>query len=201
VAYEAIGSLRPVVDDVASFDGDAVIAAAAAITIESALRHGCFHADLRLENLLVGADGELVIVGCGTLGRLDVATRRSALEYLTAVLSGDFDGQINAMRLAGAVPDHVDVGALRRDLEANEALDPMLILGGGEASLVTALREAVTLLVRHRLRPPLDVVMFVRSVFALRALIHRIDPERSLMAALFPLLQRLPDLRASLDDR
>lgn len=88
------------------------------------------------------------------------------LDHLAAVLGGDFDGQVAAMRATGAVSDGVDVDRLVADLAAAQALQPMTILAGGETPLLGALREAIELLLRHRLRPPLEVVLLVRTLSA-----------------------------------
>jgi hypothetical protein len=56
----------------------------------------------------------------------------------------------------------------------------------------------MVVLLRHRLRPPIDVVLFVRTLFTLRSLLAIVAPQRSLIDALLPLIQRLPDLRADL---
>jgi ubiquinone biosynthesis protein len=185
----------------AAHDVDAEKAAAAlvGITVEAALARGVFHADLRPEHLGVLDDGRLVLWGCGTLGSFTPDTRRGALKYLVAVLSGDFEGQVEAMRLSGAVPDGVDVGALVADLAAAEALQPMAMLAGGQQSALAGMRQAVTLLLKHRLRPPIEVVLFVRNLFALRSLLARMSPEADLLAALMPLVQRLPQLAQELD--
>lgn len=196
IATEAFDGAVPLERGTARLDVDAVIAGLVAVTVEAALTDGVFHADLRPEHLLALPDGRLAIAGCGTVGRLDPATRRAALDYLATVLSGDFDGQVAAMRATGAVPDGVDVDRLVADLAAAQALQPMTILAGGETSLLGALREAMELLLRHRLRPPLEVVLLVRTLFALRSLIKVVDPDRSLLDALLPLIARLPELRA-----
>lgn len=181
-----------------TFDGERVLRSYLGITIESALTSGVFHADLRPEHLVVIPDGRLSVVGFGALGRFDLAIRRGALKYLTSVFSGDVDGQIEAMRMTGAVPDGVDVGALARDLSASAALQPMQMLTGGEGAIVAGLREAVQLLLRHRLRPPLEVTLFVRNVFALNAFVKSLGDNVTLMSALMPLVQRLPQLNAEL---
>jgi hypothetical protein len=75
----------------------------------------------------------------------------------------------------------------------------MAILSGGGDAITTALGDSVRILLRHRLRPPVDVVLFVRNVFAFREILATIAPETSLFAALIPLVQRLPDLAARLE--
>jgi ubiquinone biosynthesis protein len=195
VVFEDLGG-APL--DESSFDADRVLRSYLGITIESALTNGVFHADLRPEHLVIVPDGRLSVVGFGALGRFDIDIRRGALKYLTSVFSGDVDAQIEAMRMTGAVPDGVDVEALARDLSASSALQPMQMLTGGEGAIVAGLKEAVRLLLRHRLRPPLEVTLFVRNVFALNAFVKSLGGNVTLMSALMPLVQRLPQLNAEL---
>lgn len=195
VVFEDLGG-APL--DESSFDADRVLRSYLGITIESALTNGVFHADLRPEHLVIVPDGRLSVVGFGALGRFDIDIRRGALKYLTSVFSGDVDAQIEAMRMTGAVPAGVDVEALARDLSASSALQPMQMLTGGEGAIVAGLKEAVRLLLRHRLRPPLEVTLFVRNVFALNAFVKSLGGDVTLMSALMPLVQRLPQLNAEL---
>lgn len=175
------------------------IAAYTRATLEVGLASGVFHADLRPEHLVVLPEGTLAVVGCGTLGRFDLATRRAAFGFLTALFAGDHQGQVDAMRLAGAVPDDVDTDALVADLACAPSLSPMVMLSGGGDAITNALGDSVRILVRHRLRPPVDVVLFVRNVFAFREILAAVAPETSLIAALMPLVQRLPELAARLE--
>lgn len=198
VVLERVGG-RPFAAAAHDVDADKAAAALVGITVESALVRGVFHADLRPEHLGVLDDGRLALWGCGTLGCFTPETRRGALRYLMAVLSGDFEGQVEAMRLSGAVPDGVNVDALVADLAAAEALQPMAMLAGGQQSALAGMRQAVTLLLEHQLRPPVEVVLFVRNLFALRSLLARMSPEADLLAALMPLMQRLPALAQELD--
>ena len=198
VVFERVDG-RPFAEAAQDVDAEKAGAALVGITLESGLAHGVFHADLRPEHLAVRDDGGLVVWGCGTLGRFDRDTRRGALNYLVAVLSGDFEGQVAAMRLTGAVGPGVDVDALVADLARSEVLQPMAMLSGGEQSVLTGLRAAVALLLKHNLRPPMSVVLFVRNLFALRALLARMSPGADLLAALMPLMQRLPQLAQELE--
>jgi hypothetical protein len=75
----------------------------------------------------------------------------------------------------------------------------MAMLAGGQQSALAGMRQAVTLLLEHQLRPPVEVVLFVRNLFALRSLLARMSPEADLLAALMPLMQRLPALAQELD--
>ena len=181
-------------------DPDAAIAAVIQASLEAGLAVGVFHADIRPEHLVVLPDASLGVVGCGTLGRFDLPTRRAAFGFLTSLFSGDHRAQVEAMALGGAVPDGVDTEALVADLAAAPALSPAAMLSGGGDAITGALSDAVRILLRHRLRPPVDVTMFVRNVFAFRELLGTLAPETSPFLALMPLVQRLPDLQARLEE-
>jgi ubiquinone biosynthesis protein len=198
VVFEDIGGV-PLQESGGDFDIGRVLRGFLALSVESALLTGVFHADLRAENLVLGSDGRLGVIGYGTVGHFDLAVRRGALRYLTSIFTGDVDGQIEGLRMTGAVPPEVDLPALARDLAATEALQPMQMMTGGQEAIVVGLKEAVALLLRHQLRPPLEVTLFVRNVFALNAFIRRFAPESNLMMAMMPLVQKLPDMAAALE--
>lgn len=192
---------RPFAQAHQSLDVDKTVAALIGVTIDAALECGGFHIDMAPEHLMVLDNGNLGIVGCGSMGHFDLQTRRAALLYLTSVLSGDFENQVESMRLAGAVPEGTDIEALVHDLSTTEALQPATMMMGGEESMVGGLKEAMLVLLRHKIRPPLEEVLFVRNVFMLRNLFASLSPDVSMMMALMPLLQKLPELNARLNPR
>jgi ubiquinone biosynthesis protein len=169
----------------------------ASLLVLCAVGRGVFHADAGPEHLLRTSDGTITLVGCPVLGRLTPALRRAGYAYLTAVLSNDHAAQVEAMREAGAVPDGVDEEALIADLVAGGSIDPVALLdASGQEALLDGLRDAVGILLRHRLRPPLEVVLLVRGLFALQQVLPLASPGSSLTAVLLPLLPRLPELAA-----
>jgi ubiquinone biosynthesis protein len=179
-------------------DPTVALASLISLTLEPALTHGVFWADPSPDHLLVTPDGGLALIGVGAAGRLTPQLRRAGIRFLTSVVSGDAEGQVEAMQLAGAVPPGADLGALMDDLRSAETLQVHNILMGGEAGLLGGLRDATRILLAHQLQPPLDVVLLLRTVFALGETAERIAPGAGgLMAGLLPLFQRLPDLIAA----
>lgn len=187
-------------DDQLPADPMAVGTGLAAILVLAAVGRGVFHADPGPEHLLRAPDGHIVLVGCPVLGRLTPDLRRAGYAYLTSVLSGDHAAQVEAMRDAGAIPHGTDTEALVADLATGGSLDPMALLGAdGPGALLDGLREAVAILLRHRLRPPLEVVLLVSGLFALQRVLPLAAPGASLTGSLLPLLPRLPELAADGD--
>ena len=79
--------------------------------LNQALRDGFFHADLHQGNLFVAADGALVPVDFGIMGRLDRDTRRFMADMLLAFVTGDYRRAAEVHFTAGYVPDDKSVDA------------------------------------------------------------------------------------------
>lgn len=178
-------------------DPEGVMAALTAITFESALVHGTFWADPAAEHLLLLRDGRVALVGAGTVGHFSPQLRRAGICFLRSVMSGDYAGQVEAMRIADATPAGLDVAALESELESAEALQVSTIIFGGEQALLDALAATVRILLQYDIKPPVEVGLLLRTVFALDSVAKRIMPEGGgLMATIMSLMPRLPELLA-----
>jgi len=171
----------------------------AALTFESALAAGVFAADIRGEQIAVLPDGRLGLIGAAAVGRLDLTTRRAALDLLPALLSGDVDGQAVALRDLGIAPDGPGAETLLADLAAVQPANPLALFNGQGGGVGGLGREAVTVLLRHGVTPPLELVQLGRAVLSLRTLFRQTSTPGGLVAALLPLLGRVYELRAQLD--
>ena len=74
----------------AGLDPLAVLEKATGAFFRQVFRDGFFHADLHSGNLFVGADGNIVAVDFGIMGRLDRRARRHIGEMLLAFLNRDY---------------------------------------------------------------------------------------------------------------
>ncbi|MCU0268231.1 MAG: AarF/UbiB family protein [Acidimicrobiales bacterium] len=178
-------------------DPAGALAALASVTLESALVDGIFWADPAPEHLIALPDGRLGVLRVAVLGRLTPELRAAGILLLKSIVTGDAEGQVRAMALAGALPTDVDPALVAAELSASPLLDPMQLLLGGQDALLAALREVVRIMLAHRMRPPVEVGLLLRTVFALGRLSDVLLPQGGgLAAALVPMLPRLPDLLA-----
>ena len=83
---------------------DAVLEKAARGFFNQIFRDGFFHADLHPGNLFVDAQGDIVAVDFGIMGRLDSDTRRYLAEMLLGFLTGDYGRVARVHFEAGYVP-------------------------------------------------------------------------------------------------
>jgi ubiquinone biosynthesis protein len=85
-------------------DIDAVLARAAAIFFNQVFRDGYFHGDQHPGNMAVAADGAIVAVDFGIMGRLDRQTRFTLADMLLAFLDRDYRRLAQVHIEAGYVP-------------------------------------------------------------------------------------------------
>lgn len=190
--FTAPADAVPMLHAVEWVDAAAAVPGLLAVTVEGALTHGVFHADLRAEDLLVRPDGSLLLVGCTALGRLAPNERRGVFDYALALFSGDAQQQVDALVTMGAAPEGVST-ALVADLSATLSL--RTLAGLTEASAMRRGAQTVaTLARRHGLRPPPQVIALFRSMLAFQAVVRVIAPRLSPVQAFFPLAPRLPGL-------
>lgn len=190
--FTAPADAVPMLHAVELVDVAAALPGLLGVTVEGALSHGVFHADVRAEDLLVRPDGSLLLVGCTALGRLAPNERRGVFDYALALFSGDAQRQVDALVTMGAAPEGVSA-ALVADLSATLSL--RTLAGLTEAS---AMRRGVhtmaTLARRHGLRPPPQVIALFRSMLAFQAVVRVIAPRLGPVQAFYPLAPRLPGL-------
>ncbi len=88
----------------AGHDPDAIVAIAARVFFNQIFRDGFFHADMHPGNLFVDAEGRIVAVDFGIMGRLDRMTRLTIAEMLLGFLTRDYKRVADVHFEAGYVP-------------------------------------------------------------------------------------------------
>jgi ubiquinone biosynthesis protein len=102
----------------AGFDPDAVLAKAVEIFFKQVFRDGFFHADMHPGNIFIDAEGGLVPVDFGIMGRLDKPTRRFLGEMLLGFLTADYQRVADVHFNAGYIPAGQDKAAFMQACRA-----------------------------------------------------------------------------------
>ena len=102
----------------AGFDPDHILARAAESFFKQVFRDGFFHGDMHPGNIFIDAEGVLVPVDFGIMGRLDRPTRRYLGEMLLGFLSGDYQRVAEVHFTAGYVPANQDKAAFMQACRA-----------------------------------------------------------------------------------
>lgn len=86
--------------------------------LTQALFNGFFHADLHQGNLFMGADGQVIAVDFGIMGRLDKKTRRTLAHILYGFITRDYYGLAQEHFDAGYVPADQSIDEFAQALRA-----------------------------------------------------------------------------------
>ncbi len=86
--------------------------------LSQAIGAGFFHADLHQGNMLLTANGDLVLIDFGIMGRLDRRARVYLAEILYGLLVGNYARVAEVHFEAGYVPPHHDMAAFATALRA-----------------------------------------------------------------------------------
>src|SRR6185295_12732884 len=78
---------------------------------------GVYHADPHPGNMLVGPDGELILLDFGAVGELSPRMREGIPEFLEAVIRRDTDAIIKALRKMGFLARNAELDVSEKVIE------------------------------------------------------------------------------------
>ncbi|OLP62259.1 2-polyprenylphenol 6-hydroxylase [Xaviernesmea oryzae] len=158
--------------------------------IQSFLRHtlrdGFFHADMHQGNLLVEADGTIVAVDFGIVGRLGKKERRFLAEILYGFITRDYMRVADVHFEAGYVPAHHDMASFAQAIRAiGEPIHGQPAETISMAKLLTLLFE-VTELFDMETRP--ELVMLQKTMVVVEGVARTLNPRFNMWKAAEPVV-------------
>lgn len=142
--------------------------------LQQALRDGFFHADMHPGNLFVDAQGRLVAVDCGIMGRLGRSERRFLAEILLGFITRDYMRTAQVHFDAGYVPAHHSVADFAQAIRAigepihNRRADEISM-----AKLLTLLFEVTAL---FDMATRTELVMLQKTMVVVEGVARKLDP-------------------------
>ena len=155
--------------------------------LRHALRDGFFHADMHPGNLFVDADGKLVAVDFGIMGRLGVKERRFLAEILYGFITRNYLRVAEVHFEAGYVPRHHSVEGFAQAIRAigepihNRKADEISM-----AKLLTLLFE-VTGLFDMRTRP--ELLLLQKTMVVVEGVGRSLDPKLDMWQVAEPVVR------------
>jgi ubiquinone biosynthesis protein len=143
--------------------------------LRHAMRDGFFHADYHPGNLFVDADGRLVAVDFGIMGRLGPKERRFLAEILYGFITRDYRRTAEIHFEAGYVPRHHSVESFAQAIRAiGEPIHNRKAEEISMARLLTLLFE-VTGLFDMRTRP--ELLLLQKTMVVAEGVARSLDPQ------------------------
>jgi ubiquinone biosynthesis protein len=155
--------------------------------LRHAMRDGFFHADMHPGNLFVDADGNLVAVDFGIMGRLGPKERRFLAEILHGFITRDYRRTAEIHFEAGYVPAHHSVESFAQAIRAiGEPIHNRAAEDISMAKLLTLLFE-VTGLFDMRTRP--ELLLLQKTMVVVEGVGRSLDPKLDIWTAAEPVVR------------
>ena len=155
--------------------------------LRHALRDGFFHADMHPGNLFIDADGRLVAVDFGIMGRLGPKERRFLAEILLGFITRDYRRTAEVHFEAGYVPSHHAVESFAQAIRAiGEPIHNRTAEDISMAKLLTLLFE-VTGLFDMRTRP--ELLLLQKTMVVVEGVARTLDSRLDMWTTAEPVVR------------
>jgi ubiquinone biosynthesis protein len=153
--------------------------------LRHAMRDGFFHADMHQGNLLVDAEGKVVAVDFGIMGRLGTKERRFLAEILHGLITRDYRRAAEVHFWAGYVPPHHAIETFAQALRAIG--EPIHGRTAEEISMADLLGQlfAYTEVFDMETRP--ELILLQKSMVIVEGVARSLDPTLNMWVAAEPI--------------
>ena len=153
--------------------------------LRHAMRDGYFHGDMHQGNLFVDAEGRVVAVDFGIMGRLGPRERRFLAEILFGLITRDYRRAAQVHFDAGYVPPHHSVEVFAQAMRAIG--EPIHGRTADEISMADLLGQlfAYTEVFDMETRP--ELILLQKSMVIVEGVARSLDPNLNLWAAAEPI--------------
>lgn len=166
-------------------------AALARVVIQSFLRHairdGFFHADMHPGNLFVDAEGRLVAVDTGIMGRLGMRERRFLAEILLGFIRRDYVRVAQVHFDAGYVPAHHSVLDFAQAIRAIG--EPIHDRRADEISMARVLTLLFEITALFDMATRTELVMLQKTMVVVEGVARRLDPHLDMWSTSEPVVR------------
>ncbi|MBE0466183.1 MAG: AarF/ABC1/UbiB kinase family protein [Candidatus Desulforudis sp.] len=181
--------------DAAGMDRAQLARTLADVILKQMLIDGIFHADPHPGNISVLPGNKLVFVDFGIIGRLSPEHKEYLGQIMLGLVRKNADMVIKAVIRTGAVPENVDLGELRRDIEKLQQKYYDVPLN--QINVSESMQDFLALAYRHRVRLPTQLTLLIKALVTADGVVRTLDPEISIVEVAKPLGRRLTAERFS----
>lgn len=159
----------------AGHDKKAIAARVLQMFLRHALRDGFFHADMHQGNLKVAANGDIVALDFGIMGRLDEYTRRVYAEILYGFIRKDYRRVAEVHFEAGYVPADRDIDEFAQALRS--VGEPIFGMDASRISMARLLAYLFEVTERFGMETRTELILLQRTMVVVEGVARSLDPE------------------------
>ena len=165
-----------------------ILARSARVFFRQVFEHGFFHADLHPGNMFIGAaDGTLLPVDFGIMGRLDRKTRFYLADMLFGFLNGDYAQVADVHFAAGYIPRDQSRESF---MQACRAIgEPVKDLALHEISVARLLAQLFEVTERYQMETQPQLLLLQKTMLVAEGVGRQLDPDTNMWVVAHPLIE------------
>jgi ubiquinone biosynthesis protein len=167
--------------------------------LRHAMRDGFFHADMHQGNLFVDAQGTVVAVDFGIMGRLGMKERRFLAEILHGLITRDYRRAAAIHLEAGYVPPHHSVEVFAQAMRAIG--EPIHGRTADEISMADLLGQLFAYTEVFDMEARTELIMLQKSMVIVEGVARSLDPKLNLWTAAEPIAREWIELNYGIPGR
>ncbi len=152
-----------------------------------ALRDGFFHADMHQGNLFVDADGTLVAVDFGIMGRLDATQRRMMAEILYGFVQRDYRRVAEMHFEAGYVPHTKSIDTFAQALRS--VGEPIFGRPARDVSMGRLLAQLFQVTEQFDMKTRPELILLQKTMVVIEGVARNFDPDHNIWDSAEPVLK------------
>lgn len=152
-----------------------------------ALRDGYFHGDMHQGNLKIGANGSLIALDFGIMGRLDEYTRRVYAEILFGFIRKDYQRVAEVHFEAGYVPPDRDVDEFARALRS--VGEPIFGMDASRISMGRLLAYLFEVTERFGMETRTELILLQRTMVVVEGVSRTLNPNINIWSVAKPVVE------------
>ncbi len=169
----SLGSRDALID--AGIDLDTVVTNLLAAFLHQVFRDGFFHGDMHPGNLFADAEGNILAVDFGIMGRLDLKNRRYLADLMLAFLTRDYWRAAEVHFEAGYVPAHQSLDAFAQACRAIG--EPILGKPADEISIARLLAQLLRTTEQFQMETQPQLLLLQKTMVVAEGVARSLDPE------------------------
>ncbi len=155
--------------------------------LRHAIRDGFFHADMHQGNLFVDAQGGLVAVDFGIMGRLGMKERRFLAEILYGFITRNYTRVSDVHFEAGYVPDHQDPAVFAQALRAIG--EPLMDKPAEDISMARLLTQLFQVTEQFDMHTQPQLLLLQKTMVVVEGVARSLNPKLNMWTTAEPVVR------------
>lgn len=173
--------------DAAGVDREAVSERVLQLFLNHALRDGYFHADMHQGNLKITAEGDIVAMDFGIMGRIDEYTRRVYAEILFGFIRKDYRRVAEVHFEAGYVSPDQDIDEFARALRV--VGEPIFGMDASRISMARLLHYLFEVTEKFGMQTRTELILLQRTMVVVEGVARSLNPHMNIWEVARPVVE------------